>query len=199
MNDDVLRETTNVWCASTCTPSSGTPGSHYEAGSPRNPFHSPGSQFRPRHEAAVSVHTSPDALLNGALVASAERMHRVREQLLTPSRLRQPDFGRGSTARRRREERSLSPKAITLPLPTLPCLSKLMLTSISAFKTFCAMWVGVIRFLRACWVTFSSVLDLLYEEGYGEEDEGVIIYKGAQFQGQPLTPLTDATSPSATF
>ncbi|THX72761.1 hypothetical protein D6D04_08900 [Aureobasidium pullulans] len=109
MNDDVLRETTNVWCASTCTPSSGTPGSRYEAGSPRNPFPGPGSQFRPRHEAAVSVHTSPDALLNGALVASAERMHRVREQLLTPSRPRQPDFGRGSTARRRREERSLSP------------------------------------------------------------------------------------------
>jgi len=109
MNDDVLRETTNVWCASTCTPSSGTPGSRYEAGSPRNPFPGPGSQFRPRHEAAVSVHTSPDALLNGALVASAERMHRVRKQLLTPSRPRQPDFGRGSTARRRREERSLSP------------------------------------------------------------------------------------------
>ena len=46
-----------------------------------NPFPGPGSQFRPRHEAAASVHTSPDALLNGALVASAERMHRVREQL----------------------------------------------------------------------------------------------------------------------
>lgn len=58
-----------------------TPGSRYEAGSPRNPFPGPGSQFRPRHEAAASVHTSPDALLNGALVASAERMHRVREQL----------------------------------------------------------------------------------------------------------------------
>ncbi|THZ11983.1 hypothetical protein D6C91_08836 [Aureobasidium pullulans] len=109
MNDDVLRETTNVWCTSTCTPSSGTPGSRYEAGSPRNPFPSPGSQFLPRHEAAVSVHTSPDALLNGALVASAERMHRVREQLFTPSRPRQPDVGRGSTTRRRREERSLSP------------------------------------------------------------------------------------------
>ncbi|KEQ85610.1 hypothetical protein M438DRAFT_198577 [Aureobasidium pullulans EXF-150] len=54
-----------------------------------------------------------------------------------------------------------NPKATTLPLPTLPCLSKLLLTSISASKTFCAMWVGVIRFLRACWVTFSSVLDLL--------------------------------------
>ncbi|THY90297.1 hypothetical protein D6C92_06815 [Aureobasidium pullulans] len=119
MNDDVLRETTNVWCASTCTPSSGTPCSRYEAGSPRNPFPSPGSQFRPRHEAAVSVHTSPDALLNGALVASVERMHRVREQLLTPSRPRQPDFGRGSTTRRRREERSLSPfEDLVTPTPT---------------------------------------------------------------------------------
>ncbi|THY99276.1 hypothetical protein D6C92_02413 [Aureobasidium pullulans] len=86
------------------------PGSRYEPGSPRNPFPGPGSQYRARHEAAVSVHTSPDALLNGALVASAERMHRIREELLTPSRPRQPDFGRGSTSRRRRRnERSLSP------------------------------------------------------------------------------------------
>ncbi|THW34108.1 hypothetical protein D6D22_08774 [Aureobasidium pullulans] len=92
--------------------SSGThgPGCRYEPGSPRNPFPGPGSQYRARHEAAVSVHTSPDALLNGALVASAERMHRIREELLTPSRPRQPDFGRGSTSRRRRrDEGSLSP------------------------------------------------------------------------------------------
>ncbi|THX99411.1 hypothetical protein D6D03_07205 [Aureobasidium pullulans] len=86
------------------------PSSRYEPGSPRNPFPGPGCQYRARHEAAVSVHTSPDALLNGALVASAERMHRIREELLTPSRPRQPDFGRGSTSRRRRrDERSLSP------------------------------------------------------------------------------------------
>lgn len=84
-------------------------GSRYEPGTPRNPFPGPGSQYRRRHEVPVSVHTSPDVLLNGALVASAERMHRIREELLTPSRPRQPDFGGGSTSRRRRAERSLSP------------------------------------------------------------------------------------------
>ncbi|THX23435.1 hypothetical protein D6D10_10318 [Aureobasidium pullulans] len=84
-------------------------GSRYEPGTPRNPFPGPGSQHRRRHEAPVSIHTSPDALLNGALVASAERMHRMREELLTPSRPRQPDFGGGSTSRRRRADRSLSP------------------------------------------------------------------------------------------
>ncbi|THX25430.1 hypothetical protein D6C83_05028 [Aureobasidium pullulans] len=49
-----------------------------------------------------------DAILNGTLVASATRLHRVRKELLsTPSGFRQPEFG--SSARRRRQDRSLSP------------------------------------------------------------------------------------------
>ncbi|TIA07455.1 hypothetical protein D6C81_09472 [Aureobasidium pullulans] len=47
-------------------------------------------------------------MLNGTLVASAARLHRVRKELLsTPSGIRQPEFG--SSARRRRQDRSLSP------------------------------------------------------------------------------------------
>lgn len=86
------------------TPSHGSP---YEAGSPRNPFPGVGSQYLPRGE-GVSVNSSPDAMLNGTLVASAARLHRVREELLsTPSGMRQPDVGR-SSSRRRRQDRSLS-------------------------------------------------------------------------------------------
>jgi len=49
-----------------------------------------------------------DAMLNHTLVAFAVRLHRVRKELLsTPSGIRQPEFG--SSARRRRQDRSLSP------------------------------------------------------------------------------------------
>ncbi|THZ60835.1 hypothetical protein D6C86_04803 [Aureobasidium pullulans] len=92
------------WLSIGVTPSHGSP---YEAGSPRNPFPGVGSQYLPRGE-GVSVHSSPDAMLNGTLVASAARLHRVREELLsTPSGMRQPDVGR-SSSRRRRQDRSLS-------------------------------------------------------------------------------------------
>ncbi|THW86586.1 hypothetical protein D6D15_07280 [Aureobasidium pullulans] len=47
-------------------------------------------------------------MLNDTLVASAARLHRVREELLsTPSGILQPEFG--SSARRRRQDRLLSP------------------------------------------------------------------------------------------
>lgn len=62
------------------TPSHGSP---YEAGSPRNPFPGVGSQYLPRGE-GVSVNSSPDAMLNGTLVASAARLHRVRESCSRP-------------------------------------------------------------------------------------------------------------------
>jgi len=49
-----------------------------------------------------------DAMLNDTLVVSAARLHRVRKELLsTPSGIRQPEFG--SSTRRRRQDRSLSP------------------------------------------------------------------------------------------
>lgn len=49
---------------------------------PESPFPGPGSQYSPNSQ-AVSVHSSPDAILNGTLIASATRLRRVKEDILS--------------------------------------------------------------------------------------------------------------------
>lgn len=52
---------------------------------PESPFPGPGSRYSSNSQ-AVSVHSSPDAILNGTLIASATRLRRVNEDILsTPS------------------------------------------------------------------------------------------------------------------